>query len=158
MTFLNGSRKPFCFLVCRKTWIKKKTSYIINRPHPSAFYQFQALALASLQAIRARVKCFFSFPSSLSLILSFISLGLSSHLLSEDWGQLAHELRLPRGCQIKFICDVMYACSTRKDVPTHKGGGANPPMIGNSNNQLRVVNLCMADLQIMQHHIILFVL
>lgn len=76
------SRVSFCFLALSLYKIlNKKTPCIINRLHPSTFYQFRALALASLQAIRARVKCFFPFfppARSLPFILSFISLCLSS--------------------------------------------------------------------------------
>lgn len=113
VTFLIDSRKKcFILLSCPHSVVKpgwKTPSYIIEGLHPPSVYQLRGPALASLQAIRARVKCFFPFfllslCVSLSFILSCISLCL--HLLLWDWGQLALELRRPSRCRMKCICDV----------------------------------------------------
>jgi len=64
----------FLLSVRRKTWIKTP-SYIIKGLHPSPFYQLQALALASLQAIRAReLSASFLSSSPPSLLSSSLSL------------------------------------------------------------------------------------
>lgn len=107
------SHVTFCFLpfVCRKN-LNQKTSYIINKQHPSTFYQFPGLALASLQAIRARVKCFFPFfllflsssPLSLSLPLLTLSACISCCRIGVSW-------LMSSGCQADAELNLYVMCA-----------------------------------------------
>ena len=79
------SHVSFCFLALgpTKNMNKNKTKHLTllkGYIHPPSI-SFEPFALASLQAIRARVKCFFPF----------FSLSLRLPLLLQDWGQLAHD-------------------------------------------------------------------
>lgn len=110
MTFLNDSTKwrfqshSVCVGKSKIIGKKKHLALLIGYINPS-FYQFQSLALTSLQAIRAKVKCsvpFFALARSPSLSLfqpPFIPLGL--HLLFLDRG---HPLS-SRG-RTEVMCDV----------------------------------------------------
>lgn len=89
-TFLNDGKVTFqSHSVCagKSQTVKKKHLALLTDSINPGFYHFQAPALTSLQAIRAKVKCFvLFFTRSLALSLPpFISLG--RHLLFLDRGQ-----------------------------------------------------------------------